>query len=93
MFYEKLAVAISAFALAAGVVNAAHRNWTSEAHEPVHHIFTNASDRTLDVDDVNGTVEVTGDSGNTIRVDGEKDHARRGCAGAGSRQKRSDARY
>jgi DUF4097 and DUF4098 domain-containing protein YvlB len=71
MFYEKIAVAISAFALAAGVVNAA-RNWTSEAHEPVHHIFTNPNDRTLDVDDVNGTVEVTGDSGNTIRVEGEK---------------------
>jgi DUF4097 and DUF4098 domain-containing protein YvlB len=72
MFYEKLAVAISAFALAAGVVNAARRNWTSEAREPVHHIFTNVSDRTLDVDDVNGTVEVTGDAGNTIRVEGEK---------------------
>jgi DUF4097 and DUF4098 domain-containing protein YvlB len=72
MFYEKLAVAISAFALAAGVVNAARNNWTSEAHEPVHHIFTNTSDRTLDVDDVNGTVEVTGDGGNTIRVEGEK---------------------
>jgi DUF4097 and DUF4098 domain-containing protein YvlB len=71
MFYEKIAVAISAFALAAGIVNAA-RNWASEAREPVHHIFTNTSDRTLDVDDVNGTVEVTGDTGNTIRVEGEK---------------------
>ena len=72
MFYEKIAVAISAFALAAGIVDAAHRNWTSEAHEPVHHIFTNTTDRTLDVDDVNGTVEVIGDTGNTIRVEGEK---------------------
>jgi DUF4097 and DUF4098 domain-containing protein YvlB len=72
MFYEKIAIAISAFALAAGAVNAAHSNWTSEAREPVHHIFMNASDRTLDVDDVNGTIEVTGDTGNTIRVEGEK---------------------
>jgi hypothetical protein len=72
MYYQKIAVAISAFALAAGVVNAAHGNWRSEAREPVHHIFTNAGDRILDVDNVDGTLDVTGDGGNTIRVEGEK---------------------
>jgi len=41
-----------------------------EEREPFHHTFT--GDHTLDVDEVNGSIVVTGDGGNTIRVDAEK---------------------
>src|ERR1700679_4257217 len=70
MYYQKIALAISVFALAATAVNASHRDWTSEAREPIHHTFSN--DKTLDVDDIDGAIEVIGDAGNTIRVEGEK---------------------
>ncbi len=76
MYYEKLAIAIGAFALAATAVNASHgrnwseRNWSKEAREPIQHTFS--GDKTLDVDDFDGVIEVIGDNGNTIRVEGEK---------------------
>jgi hypothetical protein len=70
MYYQRIAIAVTAFALAATVLDAAHRNWSSEAREAFHHVFSN--DKTLDVDNIDGTIEVIGDNGNTIRVDGEK---------------------
>lgn len=69
MYYEKLAVAITACALVATVLDAS-RNWHSEAREPFHYTFSN--DKTLDVDNVDGTIQVVGDTGNTIRVEGER---------------------
>jgi DUF4097 and DUF4098 domain-containing protein YvlB len=69
MYYEKIAIGITAFALTATVVDAAH-NWNKEAREAIRHTFT--GDKTLDVDNVNGTIEVIGDNGNTIRVEGEE---------------------
>ncbi|HEX4133404.1 MAG TPA: hypothetical protein VHY84_02185 [Bryobacteraceae bacterium] len=70
MLYEKIAAAITACALIGTVVDAAHRNWTSEAREPFHYTFS--TDKTLDVDNVDGTIQVIGDGGNTIRVEGER---------------------
>jgi hypothetical protein len=70
MYYEKIAVAVIACALVATVVGASHRNWTAEAREPFHYTFSN--DKTLDVDNVNGTIQVIGDNGNTIRAEGER---------------------
>jgi DUF4097 and DUF4098 domain-containing protein YvlB len=70
MYYEKIALAVMACALAATVVGASHRNWTAEAREPFHYAFSN--DKTLDVDNVNGTIQVIGDNGNTIRAEGER---------------------
>ncbi|HWF07311.1 MAG TPA: hypothetical protein VG297_02550 [Bryobacteraceae bacterium] len=69
MFYEKAAIAIAAFAFAATLATGA-RNWNKEEREPIRHTFTN--DKTLDVDNVDGTIEVIGDNGNTIRVEGEE---------------------
>lgn len=46
-------------------------DYKEEAKEPVKHTFA-AGANTLDVDNVNGSVTVIGDSGNTIRVEGEK---------------------
>ncbi len=70
MFYEKIAILTGVCALVAVTFGASPRDWTNEVREPVQHIFTN--DKSLDVDDVNGTVEVIGDNGNTIRVNGER---------------------
>ncbi|HZL57533.1 MAG TPA: hypothetical protein VFC21_10645 [Bryobacteraceae bacterium] len=61
--------AIGAFATGVFAV-AAHRDYKLEEREPFHHTFSN--DTTLDVDTVSGSINVTGDGGNTIRVDGEK---------------------
>jgi len=58
--------AIGACSLAA----AFHENYTAEAREPIHYTFS--KDTVLDIDNVNGTIKVTGDNGNTIRVEGEK---------------------
>jgi hypothetical protein len=41
-----------------------------EDREPIHHTF--ASGKTIDVDLVNGSLNVIGDNGSTIRVDGER---------------------
>ena len=73
MYYLKIAVAITACALGATVIDTIHaasRNWNTEAREPFHYEFSN--DKTLDVDNVNGTIQVIGDSGKTIRVEGER---------------------
>ena len=64
MYSEKIALVALAFALASTAA------WNTEAREPLHYTFSN--DRTLDVDNVNGTIQITGDGGNTIRVEGEK---------------------
>jgi len=55
-----LAVAATAFA----------SDYKLEEREAYHHTFS--GDNTLDVDEVNGFIVVTGDGGNTIRVDAEK---------------------
>src|SRR5271154_413456 len=71
MYYEKIAIAIGVCVLAATVSGAAsHRDWNTEAREAIHHVFS--GDQSLDVDNVNGLIEVIGDGGNTIRVEGEK---------------------
>jgi hypothetical protein len=69
MYYQKIAFAVVACALVSSISAASH-HWTAEAKEAVHHIFSN--DKTIDVDNVNGTLEIIGDNGTTIRVDGEK---------------------
>jgi DUF4097 and DUF4098 domain-containing protein YvlB len=61
-----LSLALSVFTLTA----ASHRDYKAEEREAIHHTFT--KDTSLDIDNVNGSITVTGDSGNTIRVDGEK---------------------
>lgn len=68
MFYQKLAAAAGVLALASTVVSA--RDWNTEAREPFHYTFMN--DKTIDVDNVNGDIRITGDGGNTIRVEGER---------------------
>src|SRR5271165_5926015 len=68
MYYQKIALTITACALAATIVGA--RNWSAEARQPFHYTFSN--DKTLDVDNVDGTIQITGDGGNTIRVEGER---------------------
>jgi DUF4097 and DUF4098 domain-containing protein YvlB len=64
MYSDKIALVALAFAFASTAA------WNTEAREPLHYAFSN--DTTLDVDNVNGTIQITGDSGNTIRVEGEK---------------------
>ena len=58
--------AIGVFALTA----ASHSEYKTEEKETVQHTFS--KDNSLDIDNVNGTITVTGDAGNTIRVEGEK---------------------
>ena len=65
---EKIWVAIACMAVALGA--ASHQDYKIEDKEPVRHTFS--GDKSLDVDTVNGTVAVIGDSGNTIRVEGER---------------------
>jgi hypothetical protein len=49
---------------------ASHQDYKLEDRMPVHRTFT--GDKTIDVDLVNGSLNVVGDSGSTIRVDGER---------------------
>jgi hypothetical protein len=70
MYYMKIASGITALALVASILGAAHRNWNAEAHEPFHYTFS--KDTTLDVDNVDGSIQLTGDTGSTIRVEGER---------------------
>jgi hypothetical protein len=58
---------IAILALAACAFGA---DYKLEEREAFHHTFT--GDQTIDVDEVNGSISVIGDGGNTIRVDGEK---------------------
>src|SRR5580704_14942059 len=67
-YYQRIAISITACALIATVLNG--RNWRSEAREPFHYTFS--KDTTLDLDNVDGTIQVIGDNGNTIRVEGER---------------------
>jgi hypothetical protein len=59
---------IALVALAFGLASAAQ--WNTEAREPLHYTFSN--DKSLDVDNITGTIKIVGDGGNTIRVEGEK---------------------
>lgn len=47
-----------------------HEDYKVEDRQPVNHTFT--GDKTIDVDLVNGSVNVVGDGGSTIRVEGER---------------------
>jgi DUF4097 and DUF4098 domain-containing protein YvlB len=58
--------ALTAFALTA----ASHSEYRAEDREAIHYTFT--KDSSLDIDNVSGSITVTGDGGNTIRVEGEK---------------------
>jgi hypothetical protein len=64
MYSEKIAWVALAFAFASTAA------WNTEGREPFHYTFSN--DKILDVDDINGTIQITGDGGITIRVEGEK---------------------
>ncbi|HVV47429.1 MAG TPA: hypothetical protein VHC72_19600 [Bryobacteraceae bacterium] len=75
MYYQKIALGVAACALVSTLLdstplNAARHNWTAEAREPFQHTFSN--DKTLDVDNIDGAIQVIGDNGSTIRVEGEK---------------------
>lgn len=69
MYYQKIAIGVTVIALAATLLDAS-RHWGSEARDPFHYTFSN--DKTLDIDNVDGTIDIVGDSGNTIRVEGER---------------------
>lgn len=69
MYYQKIALAVSVCALVSTLHGASQR-WTQEAKEAIHHTFSR--DSTIDVDNINGTIEIIGDDGNTMRVEGEK---------------------
>ena len=58
------------FALAAFLNAATGNDYNVVDREPVTHTFT--GDKTLDVDLVNGSVKVIGDTGGAIRVEGER---------------------
>jgi hypothetical protein len=64
MYCDKIALAALAFALVSSAA------WNTEAREPLHYTFSN--DKTLDVDNIDGTIQIIGDGANTIRVEGEK---------------------
>ena len=70
MYYEKIAMVIGVCALAAAVSGASHRNWNTEAREKFNHVFN--GDNSLNVDNINGLIQIIGDNGTSIRVDGEK---------------------
>ncbi|MES1262110.1 MAG: hypothetical protein ABUS49_10265 [Acidobacteriota bacterium] len=63
-------IAIGACVLASASFAASHRDYKVEEREAIHQTFS--KDTSLDVDNVNGSITVLGDSGNTIRVEGEK---------------------
>lgn len=69
MYYLKIASGIMALALVASLSGASH-HWAQEVHEPFHYTFS--KDSSIDVDNVEGDIQLTGDSGNTIRVEGER---------------------
>jgi DUF4097 and DUF4098 domain-containing protein YvlB len=70
MFYEKIAILTGVCALMTALFGASTHSWNSEAREAIHHTFT--GDKSLDADVVNGSIEVVGDNGNTIRAEGER---------------------
>ncbi len=70
---SKKSVVCAAGVFACGLAShgASRNDYKVEAREPVHHVFS-AGDSALDVDEVNGSIAIVADNGNTIRVDGEK---------------------
>jgi len=70
MNMKKFGAFLIAGVMAAATASAA-RDYKEEAKEPVRHTFP-AGPTTLDVDNINGTITVIGDNGNTMRVEGEK---------------------
>jgi hypothetical protein len=70
MFYHKIALAIGVCVLVSNVFGDRRSEWNAEFKEAIKHTFAN--DKTLDVDNVSGSIRVIGDGGNTIRVEGEK---------------------
>jgi len=68
MYSEKIALVALACAFLSTLASGAA--WNTEVREPLHYTFSN--DKTLDVNDITGTIQITGDDGNTIRVEGEK---------------------
>lgn len=68
MYYERIAIAAAALGLVTTSVNA--RDMRVMAREPFHYSFSN--DNSLDVDNVNGSIQVIGDDQRTIRVEGER---------------------
>jgi hypothetical protein len=74
MLYERIAVLTGICAAITAVFGASAGSWNSEAREGIHHTFSSdkSGAKSLDVDDVDGSVQVVGDSGKTIRVEGEK---------------------
>lgn len=68
MLYQKLAISAGVLALVSTIVSA--RDWNTEARDPFHYTFS--KDSTVDVDNVSGEIRITADSGNTIRVEGER---------------------
>ena len=69
MYYQKIALVVSVCALVSALHGASQR-WTQEVKEAIHHTFSH--DNTIDVDNINGTIEIIGDDGTTMRVEGEK---------------------
>jgi DUF4097 and DUF4098 domain-containing protein YvlB len=64
---QKFFVVLAGAALA---LSAASRDYKVEDRSPVNHTFS--GDKKIDTDLVNGSVEIIGDGGNTIRVTGER---------------------
>src|SRR5947209_884831 len=65
---HRLETLILATLIVAGSALAA--DYRTEEKEAIHRTLSGAT--SLDVDVVSGTIEVTGDTGNNIRVDGER---------------------
>jgi DUF4097 and DUF4098 domain-containing protein YvlB len=65
-----VSIILGVFGLAVALLGASHRDYKVENREAIHRVFPN--DTALDVDLVNGSITVTGDNGNTIRVEGER---------------------
>lgn len=70
MFYERIAILTGVCAMVAAVFGATPRNWNSEARDAIQQKFS--GDKSIDVDAVDGAIQVIGDNGNSIRVDGER---------------------
>ncbi|HVY95290.1 MAG TPA: hypothetical protein VHA14_21165, partial [Bryobacteraceae bacterium] len=66
IWWSLLCVAISLTA----VLTAARRDYDLEDRSSVSHTFS--GDKTFDVDLINGSIDITADGGNTIRVTGER---------------------
>jgi hypothetical protein len=61
---------LAAALVAVSVASLASTAWAKETRETVHHTFS--KDKTLEVRNQNGTIDIMGDGGSTIRVDAER---------------------